>query len=276
MKIKETHPCFTASCSDYARIHLPVAPECNIQCNYCLRKFCCVNESRPGVVAKVMSPLEALAWYLRMKSCVPRLTVAGIAGPGDSLANWAQVRETLLLIREADKTVLFCLSTNGLLLPQYAMELAALGVAYVTVTVNAFHSEIGAQIYSYVRDGSRVYRGKEAAQLLLERQLEGIRLLQEQGVQLKINTVAINGVNMDDIPIIAAQMATLGCRLHNILPMLPVAGTQFANLAEPSAEVIDAMRDKCSCSLPQMRHCNRCRADAVGALVNPQCFRQAK
>ena len=55
----ETHPCFTAKCSDYARIHLPVAPKCNMQCNYCLRKYSCVNESRPGVVARVMVP-EAL------------------------------------------------------------------------------------------------------------------------------------------------------------------------------------------------------------------------
>ncbi len=55
----ETHPCFTARCSDYARIHLPVAPKCNIQCNYCLRKYSCVNESRPGVVARVMEPETA-------------------------------------------------------------------------------------------------------------------------------------------------------------------------------------------------------------------------
>lgn len=56
----ETHPCFTAKCSDYARIHLPVAPKCNMQCNYCLRKYSCVNESRPGVVAGL--------WYRRMQS----------------------------------------------------------------------------------------------------------------------------------------------------------------------------------------------------------------
>lgn len=73
----ETHPCFTAKCSDYARIHLPVAPKCNMQCNYCLRKYSCVNESRPGVVARVMVPEDAVNWYLQMKDKVPKLTVAG-------------------------------------------------------------------------------------------------------------------------------------------------------------------------------------------------------
>ena len=72
----ETHPCFTAKCSDYARIHLPVAPKCNMQCNYCLRKYSCVNESRPGVVARVMVPEDAVDWYLQMKAKVPKLTVA--------------------------------------------------------------------------------------------------------------------------------------------------------------------------------------------------------
>ena len=55
----ETHPCFTARCSDYARIHLPVAPNCNMLCNYCLRIYSCANESRLGVVARAPPPVVA-------------------------------------------------------------------------------------------------------------------------------------------------------------------------------------------------------------------------
>ncbi|NEX14978.1 MAG: nitrogen fixation protein NifB, partial [Prosthecochloris sp.] len=45
----EKHPCFNdASRHSFGRIHLPVAPKCNIQCNYCNRKFDCLNENRPG------------------------------------------------------------------------------------------------------------------------------------------------------------------------------------------------------------------------------------
>lgn len=44
------HPCFNAGARHrVGRIHLPVAPKCNMQCNYCNRDFECVNESRPGV-----------------------------------------------------------------------------------------------------------------------------------------------------------------------------------------------------------------------------------
>lgn len=272
MKEIETHPCFTARCSDYARIHLPVAPKCNMQCNYCLRKFSCVNESRPGVVARVMEPEDALAWYLKMKAKVPKLTVAGIAGPGDALANWPAVQKTLTLIRKVDKDVLFCLSTNGLYLPKYARELAELGVDYVTVTVNAITSNTGAHIYSFVNDEGKRYVGEEGAALLLSRQLEGLSLLRQYGVKVKINTVAVPNVNMQEIPALARRLALLGCKLQNILPMLPVEGTAFAHFTEPEAEAIEELRSLCEQWIPQMRHCNRCRADAVGALANPCCF----
>lgn len=269
----ETHPCFTARCSDYARIHLPVAPKCNIQCNYCLRKFSCANESRPGVAAAVMEPEAAVEWYLQMKSKVPKLTVAGIAGPGDALANWNAVRHTLELVRKADKDVLFCLSTNGLYLPEYAEEIAELGVDYVTVTVNALTSSTGAHIYSYVNDKGKKYVGQEAAELLLVRQIEGLYLLSKHGVKIKINTVAIPGVNMQEISAIARRMALLGCKLHNILPMIPVEETPFAHLPEPGAREIADLREQCQQWMPQMLHCNRCRADAVGVLANPCCFK---
>ena len=51
-KIAE-HPCYSADAHHYfARMHVAVAPACNIQCHYCNRKYDCANESRPGVVSK--------------------------------------------------------------------------------------------------------------------------------------------------------------------------------------------------------------------------------
>ena len=54
------HPCFNhAARKTAARIHLPVAPRCNVQCNFCDRKFDCLNESRPGVTSAVLTPQQA-------------------------------------------------------------------------------------------------------------------------------------------------------------------------------------------------------------------------
>jgi len=52
---RSLHPCFDReSAGTCGRAHLPVAPRCNIQCNYCNRKYDCVNESRPGVSSAVL------------------------------------------------------------------------------------------------------------------------------------------------------------------------------------------------------------------------------
>ena len=156
------------------------------------------------------------------------------------------------MIREVDKDVFFCLSTNGLYLPKYAKEIAALGVDYVTVTVNAITSNTGAHIYSFINDDGKKYVGEEAAALLLERQIEGLQLLGEYGVKVKINTVAISGVNIQEIPAIARRMALLGAKLQNILPMLPVE--------ELALHILRSLRLKklCSCVMFAGSGCRRC------------------
>lgn len=41
----ENHPCYSEEAHHhYARMHVAVAPACNIQCNYCNRKYDCANE----------------------------------------------------------------------------------------------------------------------------------------------------------------------------------------------------------------------------------------
>ena len=58
MKDITLHPCFNEKAKHtQARVHLPIAPKCNIQCAYCNRKYDCVNESRPGVTSTVLSPM---------------------------------------------------------------------------------------------------------------------------------------------------------------------------------------------------------------------------
>jgi nitrogen fixation protein NifB len=158
------HPCFNdAVRHQYGRIHLPVAPECNIQCNFCDRRFNCVNESRPGVTTSVLAPHQALSYLQQSLERDPRITVVGIAGPGDPFANVEATLTTLRLTRERYPEMLLCVASNGLNVAPYADELARLKVSHVTVTVNAVDPRIGQQIYAWVRDGRQVFRGEEGA-----------------------------------------------------------------------------------------------------------------
>ena len=75
------HPCFNdESRHRFGRVHLPVAPKCNVQCNFCDRRFDCANESRPGVTSAVLAPGQALAYLDRVCGTSMRISVVGIAG----------------------------------------------------------------------------------------------------------------------------------------------------------------------------------------------------
>ena len=264
---RSLHPCFDReSAGTCGRAHLPVAPRCNIQCNYCNRKYDCVNESRPGVSSAVLSPEQAMRYTERVIEREPRIRVAGIAGPGDPLANPAETLSTLRLLKERFPQLLFCLASNGLGLPAHVDELAELGATHVTVTVNAVDPAIGARLVAWVRDGKVVYRGRQAAELLLSRQIEAIRCLKARGIAVKVNTVLVPGVNDGHAAEIAAAVGALGADIMNLMPVRPVADTPFSGIAEPDPAAIEALRAECEPHVVQMRHCKRCRADAVGLL----------
>ncbi|MBH1941713.1 nitrogenase cofactor biosynthesis protein NifB [Mobilitalea sibirica] len=262
-----THPCFSCGAAhQYARMHLPIAPKCNISCNYCVRKYDCPNESRPGVTTHVLNPMEALHKFLEVKEKVSKLSVIGIAGPGDALANFKETKRTLELIREKDADITFCLSTNGLMLPQYADDLVKLGVSHVTVTMNAIDPTVGAQIYKYVDYMGVKYYGETGAAILLSNQLAGIKMLTEQGIVCKVNIVMLKGINDYHIPDIVKKVKELGGSITNIMPLIPVKGSVFENLPLVSKDELMAMRSNCGETLKQMFHCRQCRADAIGTL----------
>jgi nitrogen fixation protein NifB len=261
------HPCFNAKVKgQYGRVHLPVAPKCNIQCNYCNRKYDCVNESRPGVTSTILRPDQALYYMGKVLEKEPRISVAGIAGPGDPFANADATLETMRLIRKAYPETILCLASNGLNVSPYAAELAEIGVSHVTITVNGVDPAITENIYAWVADGKIIYRGRQAAELLWARQLKAIEELKRHKITVKINSILIPGINEDHIVTIAQTMKDLGADLFNCMAMFPNADTVFENILEPSKETMNAARNAAEQYLPQMRHCTRCRADAVGLL----------
>jgi len=263
----ENHPCFNAKMrGKYGRVHLPVAPRCNIQCNYCDRKYDCVNESRPGVTSAVLTPHQAMAYLEYVFEEVKNISVVGIAGPGDPFANPDETMETLRLTRKLYPKMILCLATNGLGIGPYIDELAELNVSHVTITLNAIDPEIGSQLYAFVRHGKKVLGPRAGFDVLLEKQLEAIIRLKEKNVTTKVNTIIVPGINESHVETVAEKMADMRVDILNCIPFYPNTGAKFANLEEPSREVVTAIRKKAARHIPQMYHCKRCRADAVGIL----------
>jgi len=262
--ILDTHPCFSRKAHNkYGRIHLPIAPVCNIKCRFCVRDYDCVNESRPGVSSRILGVGEAVERVGYSINREERIRVVGIAGPGDPLANSSTFEVLSHLHREFPELIL-CLSTNGLLLQENLKNLMDAGVSSLTVTINATTPETAQNIYSWVSYRGRVYKGAEAASLLLCNQWRGISDAVETGFLVKLNFVLVPGVNSHEAVKAARIAGGMGVELMNIIPVIPQG--DFADINKPSADEVNTIRNACCDFIPQMRHCRQCRADAFGLI----------
>jgi len=266
------HPCYSEEAHHhYARMHVAVAPACNIQCNYCNRKFDCANESRPGVVSELLTPEEAAHKVLVIAGKIPQMTVLGIAGPGDPLANPEKTFRTFELIAEQAPDIKLCLSTNGLMLPEYVDRIKQLNIDHVTITINMVDPEIGEKIYPWVHYKRKRYRGIEGVRILHERQMESLQALKEADILCKVNSVMIPGINDEHLVEVDRVIREKGAFLHNIMPLIsaPEHGTHFGLTGQrgPTPKELKKLQDDCAGSnMKMMRHCRQCRADAVGLL----------
>ncbi|MGG7519379.1 nitrogenase cofactor biosynthesis protein NifB [Allorhizobium undicola] len=269
-KIKN-HPCYSEEAHHYfARMHVAVAPACNIQCNYCNRKYDCANESRPGVVSEKLTPDQALRKVIAVANQVPQLSVLGIAGPGDACYDWKKTKATFELVAREIPDIKLCLSTNGLALPDHVGELADLNVDHVTITINMVDPEVGAKIYPWIFHDRRRFVGLEAAKILHDRQMLGLEMLTARGILTKINSVMIPGVNDEHLVEVNRWVKERGAFLHNVMPLIsdPAHGTYYGSTGQrgPRAVELKALQDRLDGSIRLMRHCRQCRADAVGLL----------
>jgi len=258
--LKTSHPCFGGHKNNKGRIHLPVSPGCNIQCKFCDRKINDV-EQRPGVTSKVITPEESLDVIKRALELCPEITVAGIAGPGDTLAT-DNALNTFRLIKQNYPDLLKCMSTNGLLLYERADEVIEIGIDSLTVTVNAVDPEIEAKLNSAIFYHGKKYEGVEAAKILIENQLKGIEKVTKAGITVKVNSVLVPGINEDHIPDIAKAVSEVGASIYNIIPLIPQH--ELADSPAPTCAQIDEVRAKAGKYIDVFRHCQRCRADAIG------------
>ena len=191
----------------------------------------------------------------------PELSVVGIAGPGDTLASDKAIQTFELVGRRFPK-LLKCMSTNGLLLNERVEELIRVGIDTLTVTVNAVDPAIQARIINGLVYHGRRYEGTEAAEILIRNQLAGIRKAAAAGIVVKVNTVLIKEINYFHIKEVAKAVSEAGASIYNIIPLIPQH--DLKDCAVPTCAEIEQVRAEAGKYIDVFRHCQHCRADAVG------------
>ncbi|MDR2610365.1 MAG: radical SAM protein [Clostridiales Family XIII bacterium] len=258
------HPCFNHG-AKAGRIHLPVCPSCNIFCNFCVRKT--DDEEwdvvRPGLSSGLIAPEEAGRYVADALHFCPDISVVGIAGPGDTLATDHALR-AFASVHERFPHLLKCMSTNGLRLSERLGEVIRAGVDTLTVTVNAVDPGILKDICSGIIYQNKLLSGAEGAEILIANQLGGIKAAALAGITIKVNMVLIPEINGDHVKQVAHEVGNAGASIFNIIPLIPQ--NKLSECAAPNCGQIADARADAETFLPVFKHCQHCRADAVGLL----------
>lgn len=258
--LQSSHPCFGGHKNNAGRIHLPVSPGCNIACRFCDRTINDVEE-RPGVTSRILKPEESIDILKKALDICPDIKVAGIAGPGDTLAS-DNALKTFKIIKEDFPDLIKCMSTNGLLLNERAEEVIDVGIDSLTVTVNAVDPEIESQLNDYIIYHGKKIEGVEGAKILIHNQIEGIKKIAAAGITVKVNTVLVPEINGDHIEEVAKTVKEAGATMYNVIPLIPQY--KLKDQKAPACADIEKAIWKASKHIEVFRHCQRCRADAVG------------
>lgn len=247
----------------HGRLHLAVAPRCNLGCRYCERAIGAHANliGGPGAAGRVLTPAEAAT---RVDGLYAEgwLRVVGIAGPGEPLANSATL-ETLHRVHQAHPDLILCLSTNGLELEAALPELLDAGLDSLTVTINTTRPETAAWLYDWAIIGGDRLIGHSAARQVLSRQWRGLAAAVRAGLLVKVNSVLIPGVTDTAVESVALRAGAIGAHRHNIMPLIPRG--RMRDRRAPTPEELAHVRAQCERWLPQFRACTQCRADAIVA-----------
>ncbi|MGQ4872294.1 MAG: radical SAM protein, partial [Candidatus Thorarchaeota archaeon] len=245
----------------WERIHLPVAPRCNVKCVFCDRRGgTSCHMPVPGRAWRTMEVPEALRRLEEELRKRPRLRIVAVSGPGEPLYNDATLA-LMHAVRRRHSDLEFCLSTNGLLLESFVKELSTLGLHAITVSVHSVEPEIVEKAYEWVKiDGIRIKTG--FGEEVISRQIRGICEAAASGIHVKVNTVLMPDINAGHIESVARVVSEAGAKIQNIMPLVP-CGSLCGGRA-PTPDELARARQAASAHIDQFLGCKLCRSDVVG------------
>ena len=198
---------------DYLRVS--VTDRCNLRCTYCMPEngIELYEHSRILSVEEIDSIIRAGA-----RLGIKKVRITG----GEPL-----VRKGILdIVRNAAQTPgieSLCMTTNGILLPEYADRLRELGVERLNISLDTLDPE---RYASLTRVGS------------LDDVMKGLRAAEEAGFTgTKINTVLLGGINDSEIGSLASltKDRDLSVRFIELMPMGESVGWPEERFIENSA-----------------------------------------
>lgn len=208
---------------DYVR--LSVTDRCNLRCQYCMAEDMTFEPRRDLLT---LDEIAELARHL-VRRGIRRIRLTG----GEPLVRRGigELSEALGALRSEGLTEL-TMTTNGTGLPHHAARLAAAGMRRINVSLDTLDAGKFAAIT----------RGGELAQVIA-----GIDAARTAGLAVKINMVALKGINDGEFAAMLAWCGERGCDLSLIetMPLGEVSGGREGSYL-PLAVARDALDERYS------------------------------
>ena len=196
-------------------LRLSVTDRCDLRCAYCMPERMTFLPRKDVLTLDELHDL-ALGFIERG---ITKLRLTG----GEPLVR----RDMMDLVRALGRKVgdgldELTLTTNGTRLSEFAEDLAAHGVRRINVSLDTLDRQTFAKLAH--RDS-------------LPQVLEGLRAAREAGLRVKLNTVALKGINEDEIPDLIAWAHGQGFEstLIEVMPLGEVEGDRFDHYLPLSA-----------------------------------------
>ena len=203
---------------DYLRIS--VTQRCNFRCKYCMPKTPFSWEPKENLLS-----FEEL--FLFVKVCldegVKKIRITG----GEPLLR-KDLDKFIAMINEHSPDVDLAITTNGFMLKHYAKALKNAGLKRINMSLDSLKTE----------------KAKFLAQKsVLHEVLAGLDAALEVGLKVKLNTVALRGVNDDEIVSLLEFARSMGCQIRFIEYMENIHATGELK-GMKSAEILDVIAKK--------------------------------
>ena len=184
--------------------------------------------SPPTPLSGVCPSLDEALALLEAAVARERVDMVELSGPGDPLATPETTLAAARLVRERWPQLPLALRTLGCGAARWAGELAAAGVSYVEIPVDAVHADVYEKIYAWIRPGLKTLPIRQAAELLVREQRHAVSALTFREVEVVVVTTLYPGINEHLLARIASAMQVLGAEAMAALPYEAEAGAEVA------------------------------------------------
>ncbi|MBF0337014.1 MAG: GTP 3',8-cyclase MoaA [Nitrospirae bacterium] len=207
-------------CDTYGRvidyIRISITDRCSLRCMYCTP----TNSASPYDRAEVLT-FEEILRFVRAAS---ELGVKKIRITGGEPLMRRGLPELITEIKAIGGIVDLSLTTNGLMLPEYAQKLASAGLNRVNISLDSLLP----QRYAHITGGGN-----------LKKVLDGIQAAKNANLTpIKLNMVPMKGINDDEIESFARMTLTqdIHVRFIELMPTV-VIGRQYKEMLISSSEI---------------------------------------